>query len=359
MGFLFSTSKQKISLTFEYSFLIKKTYSYVPFLADWSQQLKWKEFYKNYPSLKEHTKPYKKPSELVQKLISEGVDIEDKEFAEKIIYCHNYFRLKAYFIPFMNADGTFRPNTNFESIYNLYLADQRIRDFLFPLIAILEVQIRAVIDNEITASTNDPFWHLDPSNFISYEEIKKVLDKAGNRFRTGKQEFVKHHLERYYTSKSFDFKQIPPFWVISEILTIEQLQTFATKIDSNKFSSAGSNKLNNCAIQFGFNSYNALTTNIKCIRDLRNICAHHSRLWNKNLAAPNAVIKNLKFKPPKDQHNRLYSHLVMLKIMCKKRGIDDGIKDFFTSLISSHQIFQEQYQSMGFPDSWEQDPFWS
>lgn len=72
----------------------------------------------------------------------------------------------------MNADGTFRPNTNFESIYNLYLADQRIRDFLFPLIAILEVQIRAVIDNEITASTNDPFWHLDPSNFISYEEIK-------------------------------------------------------------------------------------------------------------------------------------------------------------------------------------------
>ena len=120
-----------------------------------------------------------------------------------------------------------------------------------------------------------------------------------------------------------------------------------------------SNQLNNCAIQFGFNSYNALITNIKCIRDLRNICAHHSRLWNKNLAAPNAVIKNLKFKPPKDQHNRLYSHLVMLKIMCKKRGIDDGIKDFFTSLISSHQIFQEQYQSMGFPDSWEQDPFWS
>ena len=45
--------------------------------------------------------------------------------------------------------------------------------------------------------------------------------------------------------------------------------------------------------------------------------------------------------------------------MCKKRGIDDGIKDFFTSLISSHQIFQEQYQSMGFPDSWEQDPFWN
>lgn len=134
MGFLFSTSKQKISLTFEYSFLIKKTYSYVPFLADWSQQLKWKEFYKNYPSLKEHTKPYKKPSELVQKLISEGVDIEDKEFAEKIIYCHNYFRLKAYFIPFMNADGTFRPNTNFESIYNLYLADQRIRTFFSLLL---------------------------------------------------------------------------------------------------------------------------------------------------------------------------------------------------------------------------------
>lgn len=359
MSFLFSTSKKKLSLTFEYSFLVESTYKRAPFLADWSQQLKWKKFYKNNPNLTEHTKPYRKPSELVNKLIFEGVDIQDLVLAEKIIYSHNYFRLKAYFIPFMNDDGTFRPNTNFNSIYDLYLADQRIRDFLFPLIALLEVQIRAVIDNEITSSTNDPFWHLDPSNFIGYTEIKIVLDKVGNRFKTSQQEFVKHHVSKYYTSKSFDFKQIPPFWVISEIFTIEQLQTFANKIDPKKFSSSGSNKLNACALQFGFNSYNALTTNLKCIRDLRNVCAHHSRLWNRNLAAPNAVIKKLKFKPQKNQNNRLYSHLVMLRIMCKKRGINDGIKDFFVNLIASHPIFQEQKQSMGFPANWEEDPFWN
>ena len=146
---------------------------------------------------------------------------------------------------------------------------------------------------------------------------------------------------------------------IGEIIVADLgVQRQIYEIDSNKFSSAGSNKLNNCALQFGFHSYNALTTNLKCIRDLRNICAHHSRLWNRNLAAPNAVNKNLKFKPPENQNNRLYSHLVMLRIMCKKRGIDDGIKNFFVNLLSSHQIFQEQHQSMGFPESWEQDPFW-
>ena len=359
MGFLFSNSKRKLSLTFEYSFLVENAYKYAPFLSNWSQQLKWKQFYKKYPNLVEHTKPYRKPSELVHKLISEGVDIQDESFAERIIYSHNYFRLKAYFIPFMNDDGAFKPNTNFNNIYNLYLADQKIRDFLFPIISMLEVQMRAVIDNQITCSTNDPFWHLDPSNFIQYEEIKTVLNKAQSRFKVGKQEFAVHHLSKYYTSKSFDFNRIPPFWVISEVFTLEQLMTFANKIDPEKFSSAGANSLNDCAIEFGFSSYNSLKTNLQCLRALRNICAHHSRLWNKNLQAPNAVNKHLKFKPPQNMNNRLYSYLVMLRIMCKKRGINDGIKDFFSNLMASHPIFQEKRKSMGFPDSWEQDPLWS
>ena len=358
VSFLISTSKRKLSLTFEYSFLVERAHKHAPFLATWSQQLKWKKFHKQYPNLQEHTKPYRKPSDLVSKLVSEGVDIPDSVVAEKIIYSHNYFRLKAYFIPFMNDDGTFKPNTNFNNIYALYLADQKIRDFLFPLIALLEVQMRSVLDNEITSSTNDPFWHLNPSNFISYAEIKVVLDKAGQRFKASQQEFVKHHRDKYYTSKPFDFKQIPPFWVISETFTLEQLQTVANKIDSDKFALSGSNKIDAFANQFGLNSYKAFTTNLKCIRDLRNICAHHSRLWNSNLAAPNSVTKHLKFKSQEKKNNRLYNNIVMLRIMCKSRDIDDGLKDFFINLIASNPILQEQKQSMGFPTNWEEDPFW-
>lgn len=356
MGFLFSN--KKIVLTFEYSSLVEKIYKHVPFLSSFSQKQKWKKFRIEHPELTEHTKPYKSPNTLLNKLISEGLNIPDISFAENIIYTHNYFRLKAYFVPFMDENGIFKPNTNFNNIYELYLADQQIRDFLFPLIAILEVRIRAVIDNEITRSTNDPFWHLNPDNFKNFDSIKRVLDKAEQRFSTGKQEFAIHHMTKYYTSKSFNYKRLPPFWVISEIFTIENLLTVSNNINRNKFTILGGNSLNNCATQFGFTSYDTLMTHLKCILAMRNISAHHSRIWNRNLQAPGAINKNIHKSLKPSSNNRLYSNIVMLRIMCKKQGINDGIGPFFADLIASQPTLDKQKQSMGFPDFWEMDPIW-
>lgn len=355
VGFLFS--KRKVIFSIDLAKLVEKINTSIPAIPAWVHQSKWREFHDQHPHLIEHTKPYKTPQELVSKLIAHGLDVTDVTLAEKIIYNNNYFRLKAYFIPLMDANGAFKPSTTFNTIYDLYLADQQIRDFLFPIIAILEVRMRAVIDNEITRSTTDPFWHLNPENFNNYESVKKVLDKAGQRFRSSPQEFAVHHMSKYYTSKSFDYNRIPPFWVISEMFTIEHLLSVANNVNKAKFANgAGLNSLNDCAVQFGFTSYDSLMTNLKCILGLRNISAHHSRIWNRNLQAPSAIGKKITLKPT--MANRLYSSLVMLRIMCKSQGIDDGIKDFFNNLIASHPIFYEQRHSMGFPEDWSTDPLW-
>lgn len=356
VGFLFS--KKKLTFTLEYSKLLEKTHKYFPLLSTWSQQVKWQQFHKEYPGLTEHTKPYKSPTELLNKLMGEGLHIPNQLLAENIIYTHNYFRLKAYFIPLMEENGKFKPNTTFNTIYDLYLADQKIRDFLFPIIALLEIRIRAVIDNEITRSTSDPFWHLNPENFKKFDNIKKVLDKAGQRFTTGQQEFALHHMSKYYTLKSFDYKRLPPFWVISEIFTIEHLLTVANNIDRTKFACSGGNTLNNCAVKFGFTSYDSLMTNLKCILAIRNISAHHSRIWNRNLQAPSTITKHILIKPPTKKNNRLYNNLVMLRIMCKQQGINDGIGEFFADLIANQPTLDKQRQSMGFPEFWETDPIW-
>ncbi|WP_159442474.1 Abi family protein [Agrobacterium sp. DSM 25558] len=310
-------------------------------------------------SLIEYQKPYRSPSDLADKLISQGLHLHDRSYAERVIYLNNYFRIKAYFIPFMDSNKQFIAGTTFSDVYDLYTADQNIRVFLFQIVAHLEVRIRAVIDNVVTSVTNDPFWHLNKKNFNKYDEVETAIKKAGSRFNIGKQEFVLHYRERYFTTKSFEHRRIPPFWIISEVFTLEQLLAVAKNIDRDRFRLPGDNKLNACATQFGFAGYDALVTNLQCILELRNICAHHSRLWNKNLRAPSSIAKKMKVKPGRYvKPNRLYTHLVMLRIMCKAQNMDDGICDFFNHLISNHAILAQDMNSMGFPAAWKTDPLW-
>lgn len=330
----------------------------IQILSNYLDNLEWNNFYTNNPTLKEYLKSYKTPSELVNKLINQGLIISHSSNAEKIIYNNNYYRFKAYFIPFLDANKRFTSGTFFSEVYALYLVDQKIRDFIFPILAKLEVAIRANLDNLITCHTNDPFWHLNQNYFENYDPIKEALRKAGGRFETGKQEFVLHYKNNYYTKKSFEYKKIPPFWIISEIFTIEQLLTISRNIKKSAFAiTPRINKLNECAVNFGFDSYDTLVTNLTCILEVRNICAHHSRLWNRNLRDPSALKKKINI--PIKTKNRLYSHLVMLRIMCKSQNIDDGIKDFFIAEINAHSILQRHKNSMGFPDNWETDKVWN
>lgn len=318
---------------------------------------KWRKFIRLNPSLVEYKKPYRTPTDLTQKLINQGLAISNITTAEQAIYSNNYYRLKAYFIPFYDHNKKFIAGTSFDDIQALYEADQKIRDFIFPIIAKIEIRARAILDNVITASTKNPFWHLDPNNFEKYEEVETALKKAGTRFCSGKQEFAIHYRENYFTRKSFAHKQIPPFWIISEIFTLEQLTCFAKNIDKQKFRNTGGSILDKCANEFGFSGYEAFLTNLACLLEMRNICAHHSRLWNRNLRAPNSISKKTSIKT-KGKSNRLYQHLIMLRIMCKHQKIDDGIKDFFHSLITSNTTLAAQANSMGFPSGWDTDNIW-
>lgn len=320
--------------------------------------LAWQRFVAKHPALREHLKPYRTPAQLVGKLQAQGLAIANNAATERLIFTQNYFRLKAYFKPFIDeVTGDFYPGTTFAQVESVYEADQRIRDFLLPLLARQEVRIRGVLDNVVTSVTGDPFWHLDAAYFSNYERVRIALETASRRFNSGKQEFAIHYRNKYYTRASYHFRRVPPFWILSEMLTIEQLLSVASGLDKEKFAvSAGVNRLNECATPFGFDSYGSLVTNLKCLLELRNICAHHSRLWNKNLQGPNAIAKHMSIKPGKT--NRLYGQLVMLRIMCKAQGIPDGIEPFFSGLLAVEPTMLRQMGSMGFPPNWQTDPLW-
>lgn len=320
----------------------------------------WEEFHTENPNLADYNKPYCTPRQLVHKLTLEGLVVSDRAIAEEVIFRENYFRFKAYCIPFFNKNtDKFHTGTTFEDLHGLYCADQKLRDFLIPLLAQLEVRIRATVDNVVTSTTSDPFWHINTDYFKNFSDAERALSKAQQRFNQGQQEFVVHYRKRYFTNRSYDYRRTPPFWIISEIFTLEQLLSVCKSLNENcpTFSaSAGQSKLETAAKPFGIASYSSLMTNLSCILELRNLCAHHSRLWNRNLKNP-AGLKN-KHSIKASHPNRLYSHLLMIRLACKAQGISDGIKPFMVNMFATVPVFSRDMANMGFPSDWENDTVW-
>ncbi|NML43469.1 Abi family protein [Ramlibacter sp. G-1-2-2] len=329
-------------------------------LIAYRTQRRWAAFRAQHPSLVEYTKPYRTPHDLVYKLMLQGLHVPDRKLAEATIFRENYYRFKAYAIPFLDKTiDKFHVGTTFDDMHGLYRADQTLRDFLIPLLAQLEVRIRATVDNVVTSVTTDPFWHINPEYFKNFSDVERALKKAQQRFEQGKQEFVVHHRNRYFTTKSYEYRRTPPFWVISEIFTLEQTLSVCKSLNEKcpKFMvSAGKNKLDDVASPFGLPSYGSLITNLGCILELRNLCAHHNRLWNRNLQNPGGLKSKHAIRP--SHPNRLYSHLLMLRVLCKAQGIPDGIETFMTSMFASVPVFARDMSSMGFPPNWRSDRVW-
>ena len=170
-------------------------------------------------------------------------------------------------------------------------------------------------------------------------------------WKQSKEEFNEHYRNKYCNPKSQSFEDAPPFWILAETLTIEQLYTFMKELNQKDI-----HKLNKFSRKLGFNSYQSLIHNIGCIKDLRNVCAHHSRLWNRNLKATNGTRKQLKFSPA--HPNRLYDYVVLIQIMCNALKIKSGLRDFFIYIFQSDPTLRRDMGSMGFPISWDTDPIW-
>lgn len=94
---------------------------------------------------------------------------------------------------------------------------------------------------------------------------------------------------------------------------------------------------------------------------IRNLCAHHSRLWNRRFtitlqlprSSPVPVIPNL--HPVEDR--RLYNTLVLLIfIVTVIEPAANWTRRLLNHLLSLKPIFLAQ---MGFPTDWQQRPLWS
>ena len=183
-----------------------------------------------------YTKPYKNPTDLITKLKSQNLTVLDEPKANIVLSKINYFRFKIYLRPFLDiTTKQFRVNRTFEDAYEIYSFDEELKNILFSIISQIEINLRTKLDQYITAYTNNPFWYLDNKFFADKSKIFNTKVSLKNEFLRSQDDFTIHYKENYINDICNDFKEMPPFWIISELSTFGNILAIFDTFDKSKF----------------------------------------------------------------------------------------------------------------------------
>ena len=314
-----------------------------------------------------YSKPYRTPAELVIYLKSKKLNFHDEVEAQKTLRQISYYRFKIYLHPLLDPETPggkhFRADEYFEHGVALYRFDEKLRVLLFEVIARLEVKLRSRLDHTLSSYSNNPFWYLDNIFFFTKygtDNIDKVRRKLQSEFNRENELYARNYREKYHNAIHPQFNDLPPFWIVSEIMTIGSLYKLLDAIDFTWFknlAAPANATLNNLASEFGAHDFKSFVNWVRRLRDVRNRCAHHSRLWNAKLAVPGQIANELSVR--ETHPYRPYLTICVMHKMIKSLGLTDiAFKDKLKTLFEENPVVRQYMKETGFPPDWETDPFW-
>ncbi len=315
--------------------------------------------------------PYQKPQqsavELCNKLLNQGLLINDLKVAENILNRCSYYRFKAYLYPFQdNKTKVFTPGTSFEDCYQLYIFDSELRHYIFKIIEQVEIGVRSLFDQWMTKQKDNPFWYLDSSLFSEKGEQVKTVSRLRDMFKNSKEDYAVHYKSKHYNEYCSFFRDLPPGWVAIELMTFGDLTKLMSSLADEHYNSLKINRF--AKSKLTVEKYKSLCSWLITIQQVRNRCAHHNRLFNSNFASPTGVkrilskeIPLVKTKAPQGKHeedqlNRLYTAIIAIQKLNSGIGYSKKMGPKLAQIIESHPISSRFMASMGFPKEWKKEP---
>jgi len=276
------------------------------------------------PSTINYSKPFLTIAQQIEQLKSRGMHFADEEKARYYLENLNYYRLSAYWLPFESdhKTHTFKEGTSFERVLELYIFDRELRLLMLDAIERVEVSVRSRFAYEISQKYGS-HPHLDESLFKSAYHYNKTLSKLKSEIDRSKEPFIKHFKEKY----SEDF---PPIWASVELMTLGQV--------SNWFSLVKLRQDRQLISKYYGLDEKVLASFLHHLTIIRNICAHHSVLWNKKLTLEFIIPKNMQEQFNKDEKRKLFNTFVMIEYLMDKISADNHWKERLEILVDKYNI---------------------
>lgn len=307
-------------------------------------------------------------------LIQRGLVVQTRQDLVEKLRVVNYYRLSAYWIPFRQSDETLKPGTSLELVWNRYTFDRQLRLLVMDAVERVEVAFRTRLA-ELHANKHGAFGYLNRANFSTkstlWAELKAHLKRFLRRIlpcalanRKGlmdshdefvirlrkiasesKEEFVRHYFSRYSSEADL------PVWMAVEVMTLGNVLTMFQHLPREDKKTLAS--------IFGVIAP-VMDSWLLALNYVRNICAHHSRLWNRTLAI-RPLIPNMKngqewHTPTAVYNDKIFGVLTLLMFLLKKVAPQSGWADRLMTLFTRYPDIP--LEEMGFPANWKDCPIW-
>lgn len=292
-------------------------------------------------------------------LIERGMQGDDS-LMRRWLETVGYYRLSAYWLPFevppaddQTRSKRFVPDLQFDTIVDIYVFDRKLRLLAMEAIERIEIALRSRWTNRL-ALAYGAHAHLDASVFQSGYDHIGLLSALANRTKSSNEVFVEHYRRKY--SAPF----MPPVWIVTELMTFGELSRWFAATRDPKIKSA-------VAKDLGLPTREVLEGALQLLAYIRNICAHHGRLWNRHTVKRLPYIKrfqdDLVIRQVKTESgiqnqptNEIYNALVALIHMLRHQSSDTTFPGRVVELIQTRSAANQR--AMGFPENWETRPCW-
>lgn len=301
---------------------------------------------------KQYTKPALSIEQQVNFLMSQGLQIANTELAYHVLSTVSYYRFSSYLLPFKlpHQNGTprqFNKIVTFEQVWQLYQFDRELRLLVADAIEKIEVAFRTALIN-VTSHRFHPFWYVERSYFKENKRPKKdFFDDYLKTIKTismNKQEIFIQHYHKKYNEPEF-----PPVWMMIEALSFGSCSKMFDNIQSKEIR-------NEIASVLGQHT-TLLESWIRSLTYTRNLCAHHSRLWNRWFVIPPLIPKNSFITSHIEGNYRFQLIAFIICELLKTISPESHWKQKLFDLFEQNEHYPGT--AMGFDAHWKTDVIWS
>lgn len=300
------------------------------------------------------TKPAITIEQQIAKLKQRGLTISNHALATSYLSHISYYRLGEYWHA-MQSDKelhVFKPNSKFTDVIALYNFDAELRILLFDVIEKIEISLRTKLIYHLSHEI-DPWWFQNFTLFNDSMALVETLSNLEKELSRTKDVTIKNHKKKHKDDLRF-----PPAWKSLEQTSFGALSKLYGNLKPTVVSK------NIIAQEFGAVNHTYLPSWLQSIAQIRNFCAHHSRLWNRNLPGapkllpnpPNPWIIDNENVPKQHEFLKLYVHLCLMKYLINIIQPNNNFRARLDNLFIKYPNVDPN--ALGMKPNWQQEPLW-
>ncbi len=319
--------------------------------------------------MESYTKPFLTIDQQLDLIASRGMDIGDRAYAADCLKNIGYYRLSGYWYPLRESSvveddegkktrvvgDSYRDGSTFKQVIDIYTYDKHLRLLMLDVLERIEIALRTDITLQMgqyspwayrDGDVLDQRFVTDVTPGFTESRFATFVNRFDDMVARSKSDFVDHFKKKY--------EDPLPIWAAVELWDFGMLSVF---LSGMKYRDKRA-----IAERYGVKP-EILPSWVRTLADVRNICAHHGRLWNRTLVSmPKTAgieVDDLKHLDEGFAREKIYSAVAIARHM---QRILNPSSTWADSIISLNESFPAApgiaFKQMGYPENWLELGLW-